>query len=296
MPSPDSDDGLRRLVDLVARLRAPGGCPWDREQQLPDLRAYLLEEAHETAAAIDRADWDEIAGELGDLLFQVAFLARLGEEAGELSLAAIVERIEAKMIARHPHVFGDAVAADAAAVRRAWERRKAEEATTSLLEGVPESLPALALAFRMTQKAAGVGFDWAAAGEVLGKLREEVAELEAELGAAREPDRARLTDELGDVLFTAANVGRHLGVDPEAALARANRKFRRRFARVEALVAESGASLADCGTDDLERRWLQVKEEERASSGAGASRASPDAGSRPPGTRGDSSSTRRRDR
>lgn len=277
MQSPDNPDSLRRLTDLVALLRGPDGCPWDREQELPDLRAYLLEEAHETAAAIDREDWEEIAGELGDLLFQVAFLSHLGEEAGEMSLDSIVERVEKKMIARHPHVFGDTVAADAAEVRREWERRKSKEATTSLLEGVPESLPALVLAFRMTQKAAGVGFDWADPSDVVAKLREEIAELEAELDPAREPDRSRLTDELGDVLFTAANLGRHLGVDPEAALARANRKFRRRFERIEALSAQAGKALADSGIEELERLWRQAKEEERSSTNA-ASPASRDAG------------------
>jgi MazG family protein len=278
MPPPDSPDGLRRLIDLVARLRGPDGCPWDREQELPDLRAYLLEEAHEAAAAIDRGDWEELEGELGDLLFQVVFLSRLGEETGETSLDSIIERIEKKMIARHPHVFGDAVAADATEARKAWERRKSREATTSLLEGVPESLPALVLAYRMTQKAAGVGFDWADPAEVVAKLHEEIGELEAEIAPTREADRSRLKDELGDVLFAAANLGRHLGVDPEAALAHANRKFRRRFERVEALTAEAGTVVADCGIEELDRLWEQVKEEERAAPTSAASRASRDAG------------------
>ncbi len=156
------------------------------------------------------------------------------------------------------------MATDAAEVRRAWERRKSEQAEKSLLEGVPESLPALVLAFRMTQKAAGVGFDWPGPEEVLAKLHEEIAELEAEIDPLGEADRARLSDELGDVLFTAANLGRHLGIDPEAALARANRKFRRRFERVETLTAAAGGTVPDCGIEELDRLWRQVKEEESA--------------------------------
>jgi len=266
MPPSTSPTDLRRLIELVARLRGPEGCPWDREQELRDLRAYLLEEAHESAAAIDAADWEQISGELGDLLFQVAFIARLGEESGQLGLDDVIDRIEAKMIARHPHVFGDEIAEDAAAVRRAWERRKADEVKTSLLEGVPESLPALLFAYRMTQKAAGVGFDWDRAEQVVDKLREELAELEAEIAATEDADREAIGEELGDLLFTAANLGRHLGIDPEAALARANRKFRRRFQHLETLLTAAGGSLTAVDQDELERLWEEVKAEERTSS------------------------------
>ena len=175
-PSPDL---LHRLAALVTRLRGPDGCPWDREQEIDDIRAYLLEEAHEVAAAIDSDNWDEICTELGDLLFQVVFIARLAEERAAFDLAEIVERIEAKMIARHPHVFGNDSLADSAAVHRAWERRKLEdnEKDRSMLGGVPSSLPALLAAYRMTQKAAGVGFDWPRADEVLEP--ERLAELYA---------------------------------------------------------------------------------------------------------------------
>jgi MazG family protein len=250
-----------RLVDLVGRLRAPDGCPWDREQTLGSLRSHLLEEAHEVAAGIDAGDWDALAGELGDLLFQVAFLTRLGEESGRLTRDAVVAAVEAKMIARHPHVFGQERAADAGAVERAWERRKAEEGTAagrSHLSGVAASLPALAAAAKLTRKAAGVGFDWPGPEAVLAKVEEELAELARDRG-----DRERAAEELGDVLFTLASLARHLDVDPEAALARANRKFRRRFAAMEARLAAAGRPLATADPDELEATWEAVKAAER---------------------------------
>jgi len=263
MPAPSEASDLGRLIELVARLRAPDGCPWDREQTLGDLRAYLLEEAHETAAALDGGDWSQIAEELGDLLFQVAFIVRLGIEGSQVSLGDVIDGIETKMIARHPHVFGDAQAGDADAVRRSWEQRKASENSGSHLAGVPASLPALLAAYRMTQKAAGVGFDWSEARQVIDKLREELSELEEELDRAPR-DRARIEDELGDTLFTVANLSRHLGHDPEAALAQANRKFKRRFERVEELLTAQGDRLERTDTAELERLWQQVKKEEHA--------------------------------
>jgi len=253
---------LADLVALVARLRAPDGCPWDREQGLANLRAYLVEEAHELAAAIDGGDWEEIAEELGDLLFQAAFVARLGEEAGALSAAAVVAAVHAKLVARHPHVFGGEQLADAGEVVRAWERRKAAERPAGLLAGVPPSLPALLAAYRMTQKAAGVGFDWPDAAGVLAKLREEIGELEAELAAGA--PAARVGEELGDLLFAAANLARHLGHDPECALAGANAKFRRRFAAVEAALAGRGIAAADAGLELMDALWEEAKRAERA--------------------------------
>jgi MazG family protein len=313
---PDRAD-LRRLVELVARLRAPDGCPWDREQTLADVRAYLLEEAHEAAAAIDAGDLEALAGELGDLLFQAAFVARLGEEAGAFSAGDAIDRSLAKMIARHPHVFGGEELADAAAVARAWERRKLEAGGGGgapgggLLDGVPASLPALTAAYRMTQKAAAVGFDWPDAGAVLAKVDEELAELRAELAGGGEPgagppagvvgrgepaaafrgeptgsavgrgepaatgrgeppaggavgpaeaagrDRAR--DEIGDLLFTVANLARKLGLDPEAALAAANAKFRRRFRRVEDGLAARGRRLGEASLDEMDALWTEAK-------------------------------------
>lgn len=278
----DNHAELGSLTALVARLRQPDGCPWDREQQLADLRAYLIEEAHEVATAIDANDWPAIVEELGDLLFQIAFVIRLGEESGDTELGAVIDGIRKKMIARHPHVFGDESADDADAVRRSWERRKARASDRSLLAGLPSSLPALLFAFRMTQKAAGVGFDWDRSEAVLAKLHEEIGELEVEIAATQSlqesgspaggQQRDRLEDELGDVLFTAANLGRHLGLDPEAALARANTKFRRRFERVEAMLAEAGQTLARVDQAALEALWQRVKAEEVCSPAAPAER------------------------
>jgi len=256
---PEAPD-LQKLLDLVARLRAPDGCPWDREQHLADIRAYLLEEAHETAAAIDAGDWGELAEELGDLLFQVAFIGRLAEEAGAFSLSQVVDRVHHKMVARHPHVFGDEVLADAQAVRRAWERRKLKEepGRASLLAGVPASLPALLAAYRLTQKAAGVGFDWPDAGAVLKKVDEETAELRDALAA---DDRDAMREEVGDLLFTLANLARKLDLDPEAALAGANRKFRHRFEQVEKGLAARGKSTVEATLEEMDELWEAAKGE-----------------------------------
>jgi MazG family protein len=264
---------LARLTALVARLRAPDGCPWDREQTLPDLRAYLLEEAHEVAAALDGGDRAELAGELGDLLFQIAFIGRLVEEAGGFPLGAALEAVEAKMIARHPHVFGGETLASAKEVREAWERRKVrsgESTRRSLLDGATgASLPALVAAYRLTQKAAGVGFDWREAGEVVAKLDEEIVELKELLST---PDgeekidaaalKQRRIEEVGDLLFTVANLARHLEIDPEGALAAANLKFRRRFAAVEAGLAHAGRNVAEASLEEMEEQWQAAKRAE----------------------------------
>ena len=281
-PPPDIDK-LRRLV---SRLRSPEGCPWDREQTLTDLRAYLLEEAHEVAAAIDAGDDEGLAGELGDLLFQVVFVAGLAEERGAFDLASVIDAVEAKMIDRHPHVFGAVrrsgvrpsgvrpsgvrpsgsgqsgeVLADAAAVRQAWERRKLRQNGGSLLAGVPASLPALTGAYRISQKAAGVGFDWPDAGAVLDKVDEELAELRAVLVAPRR-DEGAAAAELGDLLFAVASLARHLGIDPEAALARGNLKFRRRFRELEERFAARGRSITDADPSEMDREWRAVKRRE----------------------------------
>jgi len=271
-PQPSETD-LARLLRLVARLRAPDGCPWDREQTLADLRAYLLEEAHETAAAIDAGDAEALAGELGDLLFQVAFVAHLAAEAGWFRAGEAIDRVEAKMIARHPHVFGDDRLADSAAVRGAWERRKLRHEGNgrgSLLDGAAAAtLPALVAAYRLTQKAAGVGFDWPDAEAVFAKLDEECRELRAEIAASEAnpsaPGRERLREEVGDLLFAAANLARHLEVDPEAALAGANLKFRRRFAAVERGLAERGRPLEDATLAEMDELWEAEKLRERLS-------------------------------
>lgn len=265
-PTQPGPTDLARLLALVARLRAPDGCPWDREQTLPDLRAYLLEEAHETADAIDRGDLEALAGELGDLLFQAAFVARLAEEAGAFTAADSIARVEAKMIDRHPHVFGGERLADARAVREVWERRKLSRegnGRASLLDGAAAAtLPALVAAYRLTQKAAGVGFDWPDASAVLAKVDEELGEVRQELSNGAAASRERLRDELGDLLFAVANLARHLEIDPEAALAAANLKFRRRFAAVEAGLAERGRPLAEATLAEMDELWEAAKQAE----------------------------------
>jgi MazG family protein len=257
------DARLQALHDLVVRLRAPDGCPWDRVQTLPDLRSYLLEEAHEVASALDGGVRAALAEELGDLLFQIVFQAVICEEEGSFTLADVVAGITTKMIERHPHVFGAAERLpDAAAVRQAWEKRKvAQKAERSVLAGVPPTLPALAGAYRLTQKAAAVGFDWPDRAGVLEKLREELDELEV---AAAQDDRAAVLDEAGDVLFAVANLVRHHQVDPEAALQQANRKFRERFAQVEELCRERGHNVAEAGLETLDAMWTEVKARARA--------------------------------
>ena len=255
-------DRLQRLSDLVARLRAPDGCPWDREQRLQDLRAYLLEEAHEAASAIDERNWGDLEGELGDLLFQLVFVAHLAEEEGAFTLSHLIDRVEAKMISRHPHVFGDQELPDSNAVRQAWERRKLEGdgQRESLLTGVPHTLPALLGTYRMTQKAAGVGFDWSEPAAVLEKVDEELSELRSELSSpGREPDSETVREELGDLLFTLANLCRHLRVDPEATLAESNEKFRKRFRLLEAAFADSDRSIAEASPEELEELWEKAK-------------------------------------
>lgn len=281
--APPCGTDLRRLLDLVARLRAPDGCPWDRAQRLPDVRAYLLEEAHELAAAVDVAvetgDWDEIRGEAGDLLFQVAFLLRLAEEEDAFEAEAVLGGVHQKMVTRHPHVFGEAEATDAAAVTRAWERRKAQERGEgdSLLDGVAPTLPALLAAFRLSQKAAGVGFDWPDAQAVLDKVDEEIDEIREEMEPAQDPAKdpaedaakpedaapgrkSRLAEEVGDLLFTVANLARKLGLDPEAALAGANAKFRHRFHHVERRLRTRGRELGEAPLEELEELWDEAKD------------------------------------
>jgi MazG family protein len=250
---------LEPLINLVERLRAPGGCPWDREQRLADLRAYLLEEAHELAAAIDGGDWQEIAGELGDLLFQTAFIGCLANEAGARGVAEAIDGVRRKMISRHPHVFGGEELRDADAVRAAWERRKLKEEPrrASVLAGVPTSLPALLAAYRLTQKAAGVGFDWPDAAPVLAKAEEEIGELRQALAAGGAT--AAVREEVGDLLFTVANLARKLDMDPEAALAAANGKFRQRFLFIEQGLAARGQRLGEASLEEMDGLWDEAK-------------------------------------
>jgi MazG family protein len=266
-----SDPSLAALADLVRRLRAPDGCPWDREQTLADVRAYLLEEAHEVAAAIDAGNLEQIEGELGDLLFQLVFVAELTAERGGADLETIASVVRDKMVERHPHVFGNETLTTADQVARAWEARKARRKgkAESILDGVPPSLPSLLAAFRMTQKAAGVGFDWPDVSGVLDKIEEEIGELRQALATQtagsgpRAPDSAsEVVEEVGDLLFAVANLARHLGVDPEGALARTNLKFRRRFASIEGQLARRGLSLDAADTAVLEELWERAKRRE----------------------------------
>jgi MazG family protein len=259
---------LQKLATLVRRLRAPDGCPWDREQKMGDLRAYLLEEAHETAAAIDAGDPAQLAAELGDLLFQTAFIGVLAEENGDFTLADAIEHVHAKMVERHPHVFGETRLADSTAVREAWERRKlarreaaGDAAKASLLDGVAASLPALTASYRMTQKASGVGFDWPDAEQVLAKIDEELGELRAALASPQSTPEARdaVREEVGDLLFTVANLARKLDIDPEGALAQTNIKFRRRFAAVEAGLTERGRALGEATLEEMDALWDAAK-------------------------------------
>ena len=256
-----SEANIGKLQTLVERLRAPDGCPWDQEQTLADLRAYVVEEAHEVAAAIDGGEAEELRGELGDLLFQVVFASRLAEEDGQFDLAQVIDGIHGKMIDRHPHVFGEESLGDSDAVRRSWEERKLreEKPRTSMLDGIPRSLPALTASYRMTQKVAGVGFDWSDPQEVLEKIREELAEVEEALESSSDD---KVFEELGDLLFAVSNLARFLKLDPEGALAAANLKFRRRFQAVERNLAARDRSLVEASLEEMDREWDRVKEQE----------------------------------
>jgi tetrapyrrole methylase family protein/MazG family protein/ATP diphosphatase len=266
---PDEGHPIFRLVEIMARLRSPdGGCPWDLEQTFATIAPYTIEEAYEVADAIERGDLGDLEDELGDLLLQVVFHARMAEEAGAFDFADVARAINDKMVRRHPHVFGDVTHRDVAEQVRAWETIKAEERTAkaaarpaSLLDDVPSALPALTRAVKLSQRAARVGFVWPSAQEVLAKLHEEVGELEAEI-AAGELDKAR--DELGDVLFVCANLARELDVDPEAALRTSNAKFVRRFKYIEAQLAAKGSSPEASDLAEMDALWDAAKVAERA--------------------------------
>jgi nucleoside triphosphate diphosphatase len=252
---------LRRLLDIMAALREPErGCPWDKEQNFASIAPYTVEEAYEVADAIAQADSTGLQSELGDLLFQVVYHARMAEEAGWFGFADVARTISDKMIRRHPHVFADAAARDAAQQSAAWEAHKsaerAERAETGALAGVPDGLPALTRAAKLTARAARVGFDWPDATAVLEKLDEEVGELRAELEEARQE---RLTDEVGDLLFVLANLARKLDLDPEACLNQANLKFSKRFNAMEHAAASTGKTLAEMSLQEMEAEWLKIK-------------------------------------
>jgi ATP diphosphatase len=261
----EAETELRRLLDIMAALRdRTAGCPWDMVQTFDTIAPYTIEEAYEVADAIARRDFTALPDELGDLLFQVVYYAQMAAEEGRFDFADIARAISDKMIRRHPHVFGEAAARDAATQTTAWEAQKvierAARAEIGTLAGIPVGLPALTRALKITNRAARVGFDWPDAAAVLEKLDEEVAELRAELPAM---DKARLTDEVGDLLFVLANLARKLDLDPEACLRHANAKFSRRFGAVEAQLAATGRTLQDADLAEMEAGWQDAKRAER---------------------------------
>ena len=298
---PTTGERFERAVSIMARLRGPGGCPWDREQTFDSIKPYTLEEAYEVLEAIDHRDWDELSSELGDLLLQVLFYAQMAHEEDTFSIDQVLDRLSQKLVDRHPHVFGDVKAETSSDVLRNWEALKAEEkkkrlqagggksakqqvASESVLAGISSSVPALLEAFKLSSRAAHVGFDWPNVEGLFEKLHEETAELREQLeqlpapgprpnprglaGASEQqvPEelRARLEEEVGDLLFVLVNIARYLSLDPESALRKTNRKFKRRFQWMEARLHESGRSADQAPMEELESLWQQAKAHERS--------------------------------
>ena len=279
----------------MSRLRAPGGCPWDREQTFDTIKPYTLEETYEVLEAIDSRDWEELKGELGDLLLQVLFYAEMAQEEGHFTIDDVLDRLAEKLIARHPHVFGDAVAKTSADVLRNWQALKAAEKkqrsgdqvpqNESVLAGVSSKIPALLEAYKLSSRAAHVGFEWPEFSGLVEKLEEEVEELQEQLAgypapgprppnrglagaaAAKVPQelRDRMEDEVGDLLFTAVNIARYLQLDPESALRKTNRKFKRRFQHVEAALRARGQGFEQVSLEELESLWQESKQTDQPS-------------------------------
>ena len=290
-PGTEPSRDIARLIAIMAALRAPvTGCPWDLEQSFSTIAPYTIEEAYEVADAVERGDLIDLREELGDLLLQVVYHARLAEEQGAFDFGDVVLGITRKMIRRHPHVFGNERGATSAQAKASWERIKAEEKAekddersrtptgmasrpslpaSEVLAGVPAGLPALTRAVKLQDKAAAVGFDWPSLMPVFDKMREEMAELEEVAlpadaradAAGSPPDMSRIAEEFGDLLFVMANVARHLKIDPEQALRAANAKFTRRFATVEAKLAERGSSPSESTLEEMDALWDQAKRE-----------------------------------
>lgn len=255
-------EGFARLVEIMQRLRAPDGCPWDREQTFDSIQPYTLEEAYEVFEALDARDWPAAAEELGDLMLQVVFYAQMAADAGHFDIRDSLQAINDKLVRRHPHVFGDANAKTADDVKRKWDEIKATEKPkpSGLLAGVSKAQPALMEARQISSKAAGAGFDWPSIDGVFEKLREELAELdEARAGASHE----EIEGEIGDLLFVVVNLARFLKVDPEQALRRTNAKFRRRFEHVEQGLADQGKKLSEATLDEMEALWQSAKDQGR---------------------------------
>jgi MazG family protein len=302
---PSTGERFERAVSIMERLRAPGGCPWDREQTFDSIKPYTLEETYEVLEAIDKRDWPELAGELGDLLLQVLFYAEMAKEQSSFSIDDVLDRLSGKLIHRHPHVFGDVKADTSAEVKRNWEALKVEEkkkrqaaenalaegnAPTaknekqSIMEGISSAMPSLLEAYKISSRAAGVGFDWPNVEGLFDKLHEETAELREHLkefpapgprpqgrgiaGSGRTPVpeelQGRLEEEIGDLFFVLVNVARYLSVDPESALRKTNRKFRRRFQWMEDRLRQAGRAPDQAPMEKLETLWQQAKAEERA--------------------------------
>jgi nucleoside triphosphate diphosphatase len=288
---------FERAVQIMARLRAPGGCPWDREQTFDTIKPYTLEETYEVLEAIDNRDWPELTGELGDLLLQVLFYSQMASEEGHFSVDDVLDRLSNKLVDRHPHVFGEVKADTPAEVLRNWEALKGEEkkkrlaagarenvedadAAQSVLSGVSSKMPALLEAHKLSSRAAHVGFDWPEIEGLFEKLAEETVELRKELKAAPgkgpsgkgiagsgkpqvAPDlRERLEDEVGDLFFVLVNIARYLSLDPESALRKTNRKFKRRFQWMEERLRASGRAPQQASMDELETLWQQAKQQE----------------------------------
>jgi MazG family protein len=297
---PTTGERFERAVSIMARLRAPGGCPWDREQTFDSIKPYTLEETYEVLEAIDNRDWEELPGELGDLLLQVLFYSEMAAEDQRFSIDDVLDRLSNKLVDRHPHVFGDVSAETSAEVLRNWEALKAKEKERkkltagapdassqkpeSTLAGVSSAMPALLEAHKLSSRAAGVGFDWPEISDLFEKLEEETTELKAELqnlsglltpaargvagsGKPQVPEslRHRLEEEVGDLFFVLVNIARYLSLDSESALKKANRKFKRRFQWMEAQLSASGRSPQQATMDELESLWQQAKQEERSS-------------------------------
>jgi len=251
-------------------LRAPDGCPWDREQTLASLRPFLLEETYEALEAIEDGTPQQLCEELGDVLFEVVFMSRIGEESGDFTIADTIDAISDKLVRRHPHVFarqsGDSPLTSNQVIEK-WETLKARERasagltpkTKTTLSGVPRTLPSLLRAYELSARAAAVGFDWSRATDVLDKIDEEVGELRREVESGATGHLSRAEDEMGDLLFAIANLSRKLGIEPEAALRRANEKFTRRFEAVEHAFATKGQSISDATLDEMETEWQRVK-------------------------------------
>jgi nucleoside triphosphate diphosphatase len=303
---PTTGERFERAVGIMARLRAPGGCPWDREQTFDSIKPFTLEEAYEVLEAIDNRDWDELTGELGDLLLQVLFYAEMAQEEKHFSIDDVLDRLSDKLVNRHPHVFGDVEANTSAEVLKNWEAIKAEEKKkrlaeralsgplpmdgkgpdsqpVSVLADVSRGVPALMEAFKLSSRAARVGFEWPEMSQLFDKLHEETRELQSELGKLPEPNlkppeggvassgkqqipealRERLEDEVGDLFFVLVNIARYLSLDPESALRKTNRKFRYRFQWVEERLHEKGKKAADATLDEMEALWQLSKRQEQ---------------------------------